>query len=150
MSDPEIWLRLAEHWQRNGCAASPGVSASAIAEFEHRYQVVMPAGVRAYFQAMDGQCPEMGSDLFRFWPLSEVKLVSEELGDIHSQRLSFPNCFVFVDYLIWSWAYAVEMGNSPDLPGAVYRIDDGENSQVCTSFMEFIRAYVADPESIAF
>lgn len=54
MTDAEIWRRLAQRWQENHCAANSGLQASAIAEFEQRYQVVMPADVRAYFQAMDG------------------------------------------------------------------------------------------------
>ncbi len=109
----------------------------------------MPADVRAYFENMDGQGEDMGSNLFRFWPLSEVKPVSEELSDIHSDRFDFPGCFVFADYFIWSWGYAVEMGSSSHTGGAVYCIaGKGHNRKIASSFAEFIRAYMTDHLSI--
>jgi hypothetical protein len=149
MTDSELWPKLAQHWRESHNSARVGVTASAIAEFEQRYRVVLPKDVRAYFEAMDGQCEKMGTDWFGFWPLSKVKLVSEELSDIHLDRLDFPNCFLFADYLCWSWAYAVEMGESSDVGGTVYCIAGvGHNRQMAPSFVEFIRAYVTDPMSV--
>ncbi len=150
MTDAETWARLAQHWDDNHCAARPGVPASAITEFEQKYQVVMPADVRSYFLAMDGQCAQMGDDLFRFWPLSEVRPASEGLSDDDPDRLALLGYFLFADYLISSWEYAVRMQGSPDAGGSVYCVAGGERDrQVAVSFTGFIGAYVNDPMSVA-
>ena len=149
MADTELWSQLARHWHENNNAANLGALPSAIADFEERYQVVMPTEVRAYFEAMDGQREELGTDFFGFWPLAKVRLVSEELNDIHLDRFDFPGGFVFADYLCWSWGYAVEMGSSSEIGGAVYFIGGGApNRLLASSFSEFIRAYVTDSNSV--
>lgn len=150
MADSALWNQLIAHWQANDCAACAGASAEEIENFQRHYEVVLPSSVRAYFEAANGQCEEMGNDLFRFWPLSEVKPVSEELdSDIHTDRLDFPGYFVFADYLIWSWGYAVKIESISEFAAPVHCLTGEKHTrQVASSFVEFIQKYLTNDESI--
>src|SRR5437773_2776930 len=109
----DLWHSLRATWERGGLCVPPGVSSDELRDFERRYNVLLPVSMCEYFQVTNGN-GDMGKDGFSFWSLDTVKLVSEELVDpIHTDRLDYPLCFVFADFLLWCWAYAVQLG--PDL-----------------------------------
>lgn len=104
--------------------------------------------MRNYFQVADGNS-DMGSDCFQFWPLREMKLVSEELTDpIHTDRHDYRQCFIFADYLLWCWAYAIQLSGDPNADGPVYLIGGTKKVIVAATFLEFMRKYAANPESL--
>ena len=111
IADP--WNRVIENWRRSNIAIRSGVSADAIAAFESKYGVLLPTDVREYFVAADGTGDEMDNDLYRFWPLAEVKPVHEELADTelfsYPDRFAYPACFVFADHCINCWDYALNL-----------------------------------------
>ena len=93
----DIWTSIRAEWERYGPKVPAGVTSDELAEFEQRYNVALPREMREYFQVANGN-GGLGGDLFNFWPLNEVKLVSEELtSPVHTDRLDYPQCFVFAD-----------------------------------------------------
>ena len=155
MPIPKPWNGVFETWLLSDLSIRPGVSEDAISVFESKHNVVLPADVRAFFLLADGTGDDMDSHLYRFWPLNEVKLVEDELSDsrhdtAYGDRLAYPNCFIFADYCIWCWAYALKLTTDPDQPAPVYRVTGGEEpgEQMASSFIEFMTKYSINPDDI--
>lgn len=154
-SDREPWGRITKHWQRSGIVIRQGLSMADVESFQLKYGVVVPPDVLAYFLTVDGSsADDMDDDLFRFWPLAEVVPVHEELdergGVVYPDRFAYPDCFVFADYLIHSWLYAVKLTADPTQPAPVYRVTGGDHpgEQMSASFGEFVARYAANPSSV--
>ncbi|HEY1398811.1 SMI1/KNR4 family protein [Roseateles sp.] len=123
--------------------------------FQVKNGVALPADVLAYLMTVDGSSDgHMDVDLFRFWPLGEFVRVHEELdergGVIYPDRFAYPDCFVFADYLVNSWLYAVKLTADSKQPAPVYRVtaSDPPGEQMSASFKEFMANYAAKPSSI--
>src|SRR5437016_6187410 len=84
-----------------------GLRDAAIAAFERRYRVRLPAALRSFYQLMDGMSPGCWDDeLNSFWPLSEVGPVPEKVagfrgtpdyGDIEQALPEAASWFAFAD-----------------------------------------------------
>jgi len=152
IADP--WKRVIKYWSRCNIAIRPGVSADAIAAFQSKYHVILPTDVRDYFMATDGTGDDSDDEMYRFWPLAEVKPVHDELGDTqhgsYRDRFAYPDCFVFADYCIWCWAYAFKLTDDPTQPAPVFRVtaSDPPGEQMASSFREFMAQYADDPDNI--
>jgi hypothetical protein len=143
--------RLAARWRRNGLGPRAGAAPAALDAFEARYGVALPADLRAHFEAVDGTGWEMESGLFRFWPLGAVKPVPEELPEGCPDRTSYPGCFLFADWGIRCWGYAVRLVPEASRAGPVFRVTGGSppGGEVAPSFGAFVDAYLADPDGLS-
>src|SRR5262249_8430510 len=90
----DLWADLIDRWKQDGLQVPVGVAPEQIRQFEARYGVAMPSEMANFFLAANGNGPNMDSDFFCFWPLDEVKLVSEELDPTNPDRDDYPQCFV--------------------------------------------------------
>ena len=144
----DLWHRIRQKWEQEGLHVPRGVRGEALSAFERRYSVALPPAMRNYFQIADGNS-DMDKDFFTFWPLREMKLVSEELADpIHTDALDYPTCFIFADYLLWCFAYAIRLTADAEADGPVYLVGGGPPVVVADTFLEFMQKYAADPDSL--
>ena len=146
-----LWQRLLELWRDAGLIIRPPAPPEAILTFESKYGVVLPADMRAYFLTVDGMEDELDPGFNRFWPLGMVKPAEKELSERHEARLAYPGCFVFIDHMIWSHAWAVRLGEcQATVSGPVYQVrpDEISKRQVAPSFTAFVEMYLADQFSI--
>jgi hypothetical protein len=78
--DKEIEV-IRRNWQSLDISIRAGLSDKEIADFERRYGVRLPDGLRRFYEYMDGM--EYGAadeEFISFWPLSEVGTVPEKLS----------------------------------------------------------------------
>ena len=150
-----LWGRVVKRWRAEKIEVRSGADPDAIASFERKYGVVLPADVREYFATVDGMNDNNIDDkTYRFWRLEEVKPVEDELSDadgiVCSDRFAYPACFVFADYCFHCWDYAVKLTDDPAQSAPVYRVTFGEvpGEQMAASFREFMERYADDPRSI--
>jgi cell wall assembly regulator SMI1 len=69
---------LRSNWLSRGIKINPGVSKAMLQLFESKYEVMLPDDLREYFLLLNGMDINMtDEDLIRFWPLEEVKSISE-------------------------------------------------------------------------
>jgi hypothetical protein len=155
MTSPALWTRVVNRWRAEKLTVRPGADAEAIASFERKYQVALPQDLRDYFTTVDGMDGNETDDkVYRFWQLGEVKPVEEELSDargvVYPDRFAYPGCFVFADYCMNCWDYAVKLTDDPGQSAPVYRVtaSDVPGEQMAPSFREFMERYAADPKSI--
>lgn len=103
----------------------------------------MPPSVREYFLTVGETDDALDEDLFGFRPLAEVKPVHEFLmhPDItYPDRFSYPACYVFADYCLHCWEYAVKLTADSSQPAPVFRVtgSDKPGEQMAASFLEFM------------
>jgi hypothetical protein len=147
-TEVDLFQAIRQGWLDDGHAVPPGVPPEELAAFEKRHGVALPPSMRAYFQTADGNC-DMGNDYFTFWRLRDVKLVSEENADTeNTDRPDYMTCFVFADYLICGWLYAVQLTGDPAGDGPVYLVNGKQRTVVADSFLDFMRKYAEDPDSL--
>jgi len=84
-----LWQRLVELWRGAGVTIRPPATLDAIQAFESNYGIVLPDDMRAYFLTVDGMEGEFDSGTNRFWPISMVKPVEEELSEQHMDQLAY-------------------------------------------------------------
>ena len=146
-SDAKLADQIIRFWSSLGLNIRPGVSETALAEFEAKYGVVLPADMRAYFTAVDGMSGEVDDQrMITFWPLEKVKPVTEELPGEPHEHASY---FLFADFLIWSHGYAIRLSADPEAANRVVIVPaDGTAHPVATSFSDFIIRYLADDHAL--
>lgn len=151
----EPWAAIVAYWRRYGLPIRPGVTLDSIKAFEEKYQVALPSDFAEYLRAVDGTSfNESDENVLSFLSLAEIRPVHEVLdesgGVVYPDRFAYPNCFVFADYLISSWLYAVQITSDSTNLGPVYRVTASEAPMrmESASFREFMTRYAADPGSV--
>ena len=155
MTNVEPWNRIIEFWKLSQLEIRPGVPLADIDAFKSRHGVALPTDFLEYLRIVDGSSDgDMDNAYFRFWPLSEVTPVHEELnerdGVIYPDRFAYPDCFVFADYCINCWLYAIKLTSDPASSGSVYRVTANNNpgEKMANSFKEFMESYARNPDNI--
>jgi hypothetical protein len=117
-------------WSAFGIKLLPGATASALADFEQRHGLRLPADLRTWFCAVGGT-DDMDEGLIRFWKLDEV--VPDERS---------PEFFVFADFLIESHAYAFRISEQGTSVAVLYGVMP---VPIASTFESFLRLYLREP-----
>ena len=126
-----------------------GVAEDALVEFERRYAVSLPKDFRSYFLLANGG--ETNDESFvRFWPLEEVVPVEVELADYAPDRDLYPGAFVFADFAINAWLWAIQLGGDPGDVGRVFllEVDGRRKPPIVQSFTEWVRCFLVNSHSL--
>jgi hypothetical protein len=75
--------------------------------------------MRCYLRLVDGQDDIDPATSVRFWPLEAIKTVREELTTEAPAGAELDSWFVFADFLYWSNAYVIRLGDDPRAPAPV-------------------------------
>ena len=137
-----LCIRMARHWYRDGSAVDQFrpkcPTDDDIQVFEERNGVQLPADLREYFQRLNGI--DMDPGLFRFWPLSRViPLKSSSAVALETNRY-----FVFADYMVGTWYYAIYLGEDPFVQNRVILPDFPSQPVIAHTFSEFVELYLTD------
>jgi TonB family protein len=138
----EILAEIERRWVADGFGRGPLVTEADIAAFEARHGRGLPADARAYFMALNGfaSYSAMDEELLAFWNLSHVCPLSDE-----APYLNVPDAesyFVFVDFLMWSHAYAMRLHPGENPTAEVVYVDDDQPVVVAGSLTEFLEGYL--------
>lgn len=148
--------KLKRHWKSKNLRIAHGASKQDLQTFEARYGVVLPKDFRDYFLSVDGMLQianhECDPDGFGFYPLVRVKNVVEEYAELSKMtpsNASNPQTyFVFVDYLQWSWAYAIRLSNDVSQLNEVIHVGTIRPKVIANSFSEFVDMYLKDAREL--
>lgn len=146
-----IGRNLRNRWVSVGLDVNPGVTSEALAAFESKYHVSLPADLRDYFLAVNGMADGVSDDaLIRFWSLNEVKPITEGAPDYSDPSYSedAASLFLFADFCIWSHAYAIRLSADGDGPNPVLAIGGEKPEKVFASFSELVSSYLRDPDRL--
>src|SRR5690349_7891094 len=143
MSFDELYQKLRNFWIMQAVESGTGASEAEIAAFESTYQIILPDDVRSYFLKVNGMKKStegMDNKMMTFYSLKDVKPLSKEMEGYEIENAE--SYFVFADYNITSWYYAVQLSGNTEQPACVFRIDiDGTLTKLERSFSRFIERY---------
>jgi SMI1/KNR4 family protein SUKH-1 len=137
-----LCARIEQHWRQDASAPhrewTKRATEEEIQAFEERNSVRLPADLREYFQRLNGIDSAPG--FFRFWPFSKL---------IPLKSPSFPtfeadHYFIFADYMMGTWYYAIYLGEDQFLQNRVILPDCPGHPVVAPGFSEFIELYLTD------
>jgi hypothetical protein len=118
--------------------------------FEYKHQLKLSPVLSAYFLEFNGNGEgNMADDYFAFFSLAEFQPTYKILKSQKSDKSSHPNCFVFSDYMLWCWGYAVHLDQIGS-DGAVYQVT-GTNPpvhKVSNTFTEFLQQYLINSDEL--
>ena len=122
MNQPDDLLWARQHWQQAGTIALKTASEAELARFTQERQVQLPADLVRYFALVNGTGGEYDEPFFRFYSLADVQSVAERFHDHHgvpkySDLLhtwpEYGQFYVFADYMINLFAYAIRLDRLP-------------------------------------
>ncbi|ENX37804.1 MULTISPECIES: SMI1/KNR4 family protein [Acinetobacter] len=119
-----------------------------ILAFEYNHQVKLSPVLRAYFLEFNGIADRnMDDNYFTFVSLGEFQSVESISSYYDKDKFLYPNCFVFSDYLVWCWGYAVlldQIGSD----GVVYHVGGSTKRKIADSFTAFLQQYLIDSNEL--
>ncbi|MCB9886837.1 MAG: SMI1/KNR4 family protein [Planctomycetes bacterium] len=141
---------ILKQWRRDHVIAAPGASDEEVLAFERVHGVRLPDDFRHYLQLANGTSGQMDGDMFCFRSLHEVKPVFEELGHHQPDSQLFEGCFVFADYSISAWLYAIQLIGDDAEVGRVFLVpvNGTRGTPLARTFTEFGRLYLEAPQRL--
>jgi hypothetical protein len=146
----DLVRRIHVRWLDSSAPLEPGTAPSDLAAFEARHGVRVPPAFAALWGAANGNHGD--ENLTRFWPLAEIRRLTEEdqlrgKGRLPAEARDY---FAFADYMIFSHVYAIRL-TADGQDGPVWWVFSAtEHVEIGPTFEAFLRAYAAEPESILF
>lgn len=153
MDEPDDLLWAKQHWQQAGTIARQTASEAELARFAMAHRVQLPADLVRYFALVNGTGGEYDEPFFCFNSLAEVQSVAERFHDYHgvpkySDLLhTWPEheqFYVFADYMIHLFAYAIRLDTGASSTNSVYVLCGGDYRPIAESFTEFLALYKRD------
>ncbi len=120
---------------------SAPADAMALSVVEDRFNLKLPADVRAFYSRVDGTDMMDGSHgLITLWPLERWAYLDDEAPEC-AKRVP-GDAIVFADHSLWCWAYAAqfERGSERTTVHIVGAASDGPIAETFTEFLELILA----------
>lgn len=141
-----ILQQLIERWAEYPGHLELGVSEARLIDVERALDIRLPADLRSYFLAVNGTGSQMDIDMFRFWPLEELRPIDID----HIEYGLYPGCFLFADWSLDAWQYAVQLTDESDTSGPIFVIGRLSPPAECVanSFTDFLSRYLANPISV--
>ncbi|RLZ08929.1 SMI1/KNR4 family protein [Acinetobacter sp. 2JN-4] len=143
-----IILELKNKLQKQKIGLNRPATWQEVLAFGYKYQVKLSPILRAYFLEFNGIANrDMDDNYFTFLSLAEFRSVESISTNSDSDKLLYPNCFVFSDYLVWCWGYAVQLDQIGS-DGVVYQVASTPMRKVADSFTGFLQQYLIDSDEI--
>lgn len=142
---------LSEFLRAQGLVPHGGASEDEIVAFEQRYNVRLPADVRAYFARVNGvvggRDGAWDDEMIALWELKDVRPLSEEVESCRTPEAD--RYLVFADWSIWAHAYAIHL-DTTGTETPVYIVFNPQVERVADSFNDFLQRYVRRDPAVVF
>ena len=139
--------QLKTYWESIGVKTGGGTPLETIKEFEAKYGVRFPEDLRDYLLLVNGMA-EGGWDeqMVEWYGLQRWETLSEA-GWAPDYRYELKSYFLFADYCLHGFSYAILLSSNPAEPTPVI-CATGDIHVLAPTFGELLRAYLADPSTI--
>ncbi|CAN5581848.1 hypothetical protein BH10ACI4_BH10ACI4_18520 [soil metagenome] len=145
-----MFLDLRRKWEAEDCIYTPATMQD-IELFELQNEVHLPKDFRSYFLELNGTKTDGDSQLLEFAPLNKLQTWRHLNWTTPPQAPSgfdADKMYIFCDYMISSWAYAICLDASESKGGKVTSYGWITEEIIAPSFSAFIDLYLADDRSI--
>lgn len=121
--------------------------------FEQKHGVKVPADLAGHFRLLDARKREEWKDMYQFFRLGEFNSLTGGLpqfpSGLNSRSIvetleACEYCYVFADWMINSFAYAIRLYPGPSVINEVYAICGAEFQKIADSFSGFMELIERD------
>lgn len=121
--------------------------------FESQNDLSLPLDLTAYFKSLGNTIVDIDNNLYQFYTIDQFKSVKKELahwGGIPNYRNitntleGTESCFVFADYMLHSFAYAIRLYPDRGHVNEIYVISGDKYRIIANSFSDFMSLYFDD------
>ncbi len=140
-----ILNKIKQKWRKQNILYGKEATNSDILRFEKEHQITFSAQLKEYFLQVNGMNEYTTGDEngFAFWSLDRLSLFQK---DKHNPRYNayLGDFVIFVDYLVWCWAYAMPTNGRPE----VLLVGGNQPVKVADTLFEFFELYMIDSEKL--
>jgi hypothetical protein len=146
------YLILQNWWSQTEAGILTQTTSEAdIAALERHYSINLPRDFREYLREGAPTTENWDAEDGNWWPVGRIKNIPDEYPRPVGPAIA-PNSvthLVFLDFSIWSWAWAISCGED-ETRGKIAIIGGGGSADgyVANSFSEFVAAYTSNWMSI--
>lgn len=141
---------LKKKWDKENCRSIPA-SEDEVRGFEQAKSIQLPTDFRNYLLELNGTVENGDAQIFEFYPLDKLKAWDESDWVIPKNTPSWfkpEEFFIFADYLISCWAYAVRLSANKNDGGLIVVLGGTNFIVAANTFTDFIELYLADNKQI--
>jgi hypothetical protein len=127
--------------------------------FESENGLVIPPDLAEHFKLLEAEQREVWKDMYQFFGFEAFKSIptglalfrgTPDYGGIVKTLERCEDCFVFADWMIMSFAYAIRLYREPTAVNEVYVICGDEFKKIADSFSGFMEMYDRDTQELLF
>ncbi|HEX8350365.1 MAG TPA: SMI1/KNR4 family protein [Hymenobacter sp.] len=146
-------------WEKAKIKSVVTATEEQLKNFEESYKLKLPQDLRDYFANVNGTEGESDDGFFTFCTFNQFQSIQQVLRDWYGvpkhsdiiQKIDHSEtCYVFADYSICLFAYAIRLHHEVGSENEVYAICGGEYRIIAKSFSEFINLYLQKSDQLTF
>jgi hypothetical protein len=127
--------------------------------FESESGLAVPADLEEHFRLLEARQQEVWKDMYQFYSFEAFKSIptglalfqgTPDYGGIVKTLERCEDCFVFADWMIMSFAYAIRLCHEPTAVNEVYIIYGDKFRKIADSFAGFMKMIDADAPELLF
>jgi hypothetical protein len=131
--------------------ATAGAADKLVDDFEQTFHLALPSDFRQFLSVTNGTSEALGDGL-TFWTIEDLKPLSTVLSGTECLDPRHPSflpeaseLYVFCDWLINSFCYAIHLGAGKDR-GVVLFVDGSNSYRCASSFSQFLEIYMLEAQ----
>jgi hypothetical protein len=146
-------------WRVKKKAGSYFKTRDEILAFKSNTGKILPLDLIEYFTLVNGTNGEYNDRMFDFYPINNFKSIIHDLkywrgipdyGRIVNTLENCGDCYVFADYMLHLFAYAIRLFPHDTDINEVYAICGDQYRMIANSFSEFLDLYLEDSLKLEF
>lgn len=150
-------LTIKQLWDLENINSVINVNEENINSFTRTYGLIIPNDIREYFMEINGTNENYDGRFFKFYPFSQFKSIDDHFNNwegvpnynaAKNVIRDSQNCFVFADYMCYTFSYAIRLYPKEMKVNEIYIICGDEYKFIASSFSEFAELFVLSEESL--
>ncbi len=150
-------LELQYRWDLPAAARYVKITDDDMLLFRSTKNLTIPADLAEYFKILNGADDEYDEKFFKFYSFEQFESVdtkfrnwggAAEYRNIVNTLEKPETCFVFADYTLHLFSYAIRLYEDASKINEIYIICGDKHKIIAHSFHEFITIYLADSDLI--
>jgi hypothetical protein len=130
-----------------------------ILSFEAKSGYLLPPDMAEFFRMLNGAANQMDENLYEFYQIDRFANIQHSLGswggipnyrNIINTFNNYENCYVFADYMMHSFAYAIRLHPDKRTDNQVYIICGDKYKVIANSFTDFLILYFDESIELQF
>jgi len=131
----------------------------AIIQFQGSTGFILPNDLAYFFSIAGSAERQYNEEMYRFLSVNGFRRIDKELSDfkgtpdysnIVSTLTEYKECFLFADYMVCMFSYAIRLSENESVANDIYIICGDKYKIIANSFTEFLHLYLSGSAKLQF